>query len=88
MFFFSKEIKMPFLFSETDNVEEAKIHDKLQKRRKRPAVTTIFFREKYGIFGWDWECPGQSSLLDVQLKAKGLEGFGNLVQLLNLLKEV
>lgn len=70
---------MSFMFSETDKVEEAKIHDKLKERRKRPAVTTIFFRERHGLFRWDWECPGQSSLLDVQSKAKGLEGFGNLV---------
>lgn len=70
---------MPFIFSETDNVEEAKIHNKLKERRKRSTENTIFFRERHGLFRWDWECPGQSSLLDVQLKAKGLEGFGNLV---------
>lgn len=62
---------MPFIFSETDSV------DKLKERRKRPAENNIFFRER--LFRWDWECPGQSSLLDVQLKAKGLEGFGNLL---------
>lgn len=70
---------MPFIFSETVKVEEAKTYDKLKERRKRPAVTTIFFRERQGVFRWDRECPGQSSLLDVQLKAKGLEEFRNLV---------
>lgn len=42
---------MPFIFSESDNVEEAKIQDKLKERRKRPAVTTIFFRERWGFLG-------------------------------------
>lgn len=42
--FFSKEIKMPFIFSKANNVEEAKIHQRLKAKRKGPALTTSFFR--------------------------------------------
>jgi len=36
LFFFSKEIKMHFTFSKTENVEEAKIHQRLKGKRKGP----------------------------------------------------
>lgn len=49
LFYFSKEIKMPFIFSKADNVEEAKKHQRLKGKRKGHAVTTSFFRERCGM---------------------------------------
>lgn len=48
---------MPFIFSESDNVEEAKIHDKLKERRKRPAVTAIFLGKVMGFLGVTGNAP-------------------------------
>lgn len=48
---------MPFIFSESDSVEEAKIHDKLKERRKRPAVTAIFLGKVMGFLGVTGNAP-------------------------------
>lgn len=42
---------MPFIFSEAENVEETKVHQRLKGKRKGPDITISFCRERSGIFG-------------------------------------
>ncbi|OPJ78377.1 naked cuticle-like protein 1 [Patagioenas fasciata monilis] len=52
--FFSKEIKIPFIFSKADDVEGAETDQRLKGKKKGLAVTTIFFRDRCGISGMPW----------------------------------